>query len=185
MDEKTYVKIIHDFSDKFNNFIILLEDIKREIESETIQKLLSSGHMYGEFDIPIFPDSYINSIIDIKDKTIVDQSKFCVRFNRFWFEDKILMCEYEYTDTPYGKLFKLLKEGYDKRYSGYIKFAPRCFGTIEQYTDVNIVRNFRLITFDVQCLKPMQEIVEQIKRDNLGFLPFDFKSVLTPLNTSE
>ena len=67
MNIKTYVKIIHDFSDKFNNFIILLEDIKRDIESETIQKLLSSGHMYGEFDIQIFPDSYINSIIDIKD----------------------------------------------------------------------------------------------------------------------
>lgn len=182
MDEKTYVKIIHDFSDKFSNFIILLEDIKREIESETIQKLLSSGHMYGEFDTQ---DSDINSIIDIKDKTIVDLSKSCVRFNRFWFEDKILMCEYEYTDTPYGKLFKLLKEGYDKRYSGYIRFTPRCFRTIEEYSDVNIVRNFRLITFDVQCLKPMQEIVEQIKRDNLGFLPFDFKSVLAPLSISE
>ena len=182
MDEKTYVRFIHDFSDKFNNFIILLEDIKREIESETIQKLLSSGHMYGEFDIQ---NSDINSIIDIKSKTIVDQSKFCVRFNRFWFEDKMLMCEYEYIDTPYGKLFKLLKEGYDRRYSGYIKFAPRCFGTIEEYTDVNIVRNFRLITFDVQCLKPMKEIVEQIKRDNLGFLPYDFKSVLTSLNTSK
>lgn len=176
MDEKTYVEIIHDFSDKFNNFIILLEDIKREIESETIQKLLSSGHMYGEFDIQ-------NS--DIKSKTIVDPSKSCVRFNRFWFEDNMLMCEYLYIDTPYGKLFKLLKEGYDKRYSGYIKFTPRCFGTIEEYTDVNIVRNFRLITFDVQCLKPMQETIEQIKRDNLGFLPFDFKSVLTSLNTSE
>ena len=182
MDKKTYVKFIHDFSDKFSNFIILLEDIKREIESETIQKLLSSGYMYGEFDAQ---DSDINSIIDIKGKTIVDPSKSCVRFNRFWFEDKVLMCECEYIDTPYGKLFKLLKEGYDKRYSGYIKFAPRCFGTIEEYTDVNIVRNFRLITFDVQCLKPMKEIVEQIKRDNLGFLPYDFKSVLTSLSTSE
>ena len=119
-----------------NHMIYPLEEMKKAVNTERIQKTIDAGKLFSELGNP----SYTN---DLRRWTTIDQTNVHSRFTKLWFEGNKLMGMVRTVPDNGNLMMKSILSGL------YPSFAIRVLGEVNKTDNgVKILKNISLVTID-------------------------------------
>lgn len=119
-----------------NRRMYLTEDMAKELLSERLNELLSTGNLYGEAGHPTSPE--------LSRQQVIMQEKTTHKFTKVWMEGNIVMARFTPSEFPLGDAFrKVLLNG------TLPAFSLRALGTIVvNEKGISVVKNLKILTWD-------------------------------------
>ena len=112
------------------------EELFPQLESPRTKELLAHKRMCGEAGHPLEPSL-------VRQQTI-DPKLVMVRYLKFWTDGDFVWAQYKGTNNMYGDELDM-----DLREGVIPEFSLRALGSVESTAKGNIVRNMKMITYDV------------------------------------